>query len=78
MATVDVAYTFCALSRYQVASEETEPGNGWYYSDTEGELAEQPSMDGAALGRASCDAYYTGCELVGTEDSVTLSLTVLS
>ncbi|MDR3897194.1 MAG: clostripain-related cysteine peptidase [Oscillospiraceae bacterium] len=78
MATVDVAYTFCDLSRYLVASEETEPGNGWYYTDWVGALAEQPSMDGAALGRAICDAYYTGCELVGTEDSVTLSLTDLS
>ena len=78
MATVDVAYTFCDLSRYLVASEETEPGNGWYYTGWVGALAEQPSMDGAALGRAICDAYYTGCELVGTEDSVTLSLTDLS
>ena len=73
MATVDVAYTFCDLSRYLVASEETEPGNGWYYTGWVGALAEQPSMDGAALGRAICDAYYTGCELAGTEDSVTLS-----
>ena len=78
MATVDVAYTFCDLSRYLVASEETEPGNGWYYTGWVGALAEQPSMDGAALGRAICDAYYTGCELAGTEDSVTLSLTDLS
>ena len=78
MGTVDVAYTFCDLSRYLVASEETEPGNGWYYTDWVGALAEQPSMDGAALGRAICDAYYTGCELAGTEDSVTLSLTDLS
>ena len=78
MATVDVAYTFCDLSRYLVASEETEPGNGWYYTDWVGALAEQPSMDGAALRRAICDAYYTGCELAGTEDSVTLSLTDLS
>ena len=56
MATVDVAYTFCDLSRYLVASEETEPGNGWYYTDWVGALAEQPSMDGAALGRAICDS----------------------
>ena len=30
MATVDTAYTFCDLSHYLVASEETEPANGWY------------------------------------------------
>ena len=32
MATVDVAYTFCDIAHYLVASEETEPANGWYYS----------------------------------------------
>ena len=32
MATVDVAYTFADLAHYLVASEETEPANGWYYS----------------------------------------------
>ena len=61
MATVDVAYTFCDLSRYLVASEETEPANGWYYSRWVGALADDPSMDGAALGRVICDAYYEGC-----------------
>ena len=78
MATVDVAYTFCDLSRYLVASEETEPANGWYYSQWVGALAEDPSMDGAALGRIICDAYYEGCREVGTEDDATLSVTDLS
>ena len=78
MATVDVAYTFCDLSRYLVASEETEPANGWYYSKWVGALAEDPSMDGAALGRVICDAYYEGCREAGTEDDVTLSVTDLS
>ena len=32
MATVDTAYTFCDLAKYLVASEETEPANGWDYS----------------------------------------------
>ena len=78
MATVDVAYTFCDLAHYLVASEETEPANGWYYTRWVGALADDPSMDGAELGRAICDAYYEGCELVGTQDNTTLSLTDLS
>ena len=78
MATVDTAYTFCDLAKYLVASEETEPANGWYYSQWVGTLAKQPAMDGAALGRVICDAYYEGCELVGTEDNTTLSVTDLS
>lgn len=78
MATVDVAYTFCDLSRYLVASEETEPANGWYYSQWVGALAADPSMDGAALGRVICNTYYAGCEAVGTADNATLSVTDLS
>ncbi len=78
MATVDTAYTFCDLSRYLVASEETEPANGWYYTRWLQALADDTSMDGAALGRVICDAYYEGCQAVGTEDGATLSLTDLS
>ena len=78
MATVDVAYTFCDLSRYLVASEETEPANGWYYSHWLGALARNPSMDGAILGRVICDSYFRGCVEAGTEDDATLSLTDLS
>ena len=77
MATVDTAYTFCDLAKYLVASEETEPANGWYYSQWVGTLAKQPAMDGAALGKVICDAYYEGCEAVGTQDQTTLSLTDL-
>ncbi|MBQ6788472.1 MAG: hypothetical protein IJO85_12235 [Lachnospiraceae bacterium] len=78
MATVDVAYTFCDIAHYLVASEETEPANGWYYSQWVGALAENPAMDGEELGKVICDAYYAGCEEVGTQDNTTLSLTDLS
>lgn len=78
MATVDVASTFQGLAHYLVASEEYEPGNGWYYSQWAQALAQAPSMDGAALGKVICDAYYAGCEAVGTQDSTTLSLTDLT
>jgi len=74
MATVDVAYTFNDIARYMVASEEVEPANGWYYSEWIGALAQDPSMDGAALGEVICDSYYAGCEEVGTQDNTTLSL----
>lgn len=78
MATVDVAYTFSDLAHYLVASEETEPANGWYYSQWVGALAQNPSMNGEELGKVICDAYYAGCEEVGTQDNTTLSLTDLT
>lgn len=78
MATIDVAATFQNFSKYLVASEELEPGNGWLYSGWIGALAENPSMDGEDLGRAICNTYYEGCEAVGTEAQTTLSLTDLT
>jgi len=78
MATVDTASTFRDIGRYLVASEELEPGNGWYYSDWLQALAADPTMDGEALGRAICDAYQRGCELAGTGEDITLSVTNLS
>lgn len=78
MATVDVAYTFSDIAHYLVASEETEPANGWNYSQWAGALAEDSSMDGAVLGKVICDTYYAGCEEYGTQDNTTLSLTDLT
>ena len=78
MATVDVVDTFFGTARYLVASEEVEPGNGWNYTGWAGALAEDPTMDGAALGRIICDTYYAGCEAVGTQNKATLSLTDLT
>lgn len=78
MATVDVAHVFSGLAHYMVASEETEPANGWHYTGWAGALAEDPAMDGAALGRIICDTYYEGCQAVGTEENATLSLVDLT
>ncbi len=78
MATVDVADTFNDIAKYLVASEETEPANGWYYSHWIDSLAKNTSMDGKELGKVICDTYYEGCEAVGTEDNTTLSVTDLS
>lgn len=78
MATVDVAAVFQNFSKYLVASEEVEPGNGWYYTGWMGELAGNPAMDGDDLGIAICNSYYEGCEAVGTEEETTLSVTDLT
>jgi len=78
MATIDVAATFQNFSKYLVGSEELEPGNGWNYTGWMSALAADPTMEGAALGKVICDTYYEGCEAVGTQDQVTLSLTDLT
>ena len=78
MATIDVAAVFQNFSKYLVASEEVEPGNGWLYSGWLGALASNPAMDGDDLGIAICNTYYEGCEAVGTQDQTTLSVTDLT
>ena len=78
MATLDTANVFQKYARYMVASEETEPGNGWLYSGWLGSLAKDPSMDGAKLGKAICDSFVKGCKEVGTDKEITLSVTDLS
>ncbi len=78
MATVDVANALSGFSRYMVASEETEPGNGWNYTDWVGALAKDSSIDGELLGKAICDSYMDGCRDAQTDKDATLSLTDLS
>ena len=78
MATVDTAYTFSDIGKYLVASQEVEPGNGWLYSGWLGALAQTPEMEPLELSRIICDSYVQGCEEVGTEDNITLSVTDLS
>lgn len=78
MATVDVAATFSDIGSYLVASQEIEPGNGWNYSGWATALGANPAMDAKEFGTILCDTYQSGCELVGTQDTITLSLTNLS
>ena len=78
MATLDTAYTFSDIGKYLVASEEVEPSNGWDYTGFVGALAENTQMTGAELGQIICDTYVEGCEAVGTQERITLSVTDLS
>ncbi len=78
MASLDVANTFSEIGKYLVASEELEPGNGWYYTGWANALASNPKMDGLEFGTAICDTYQEGSELVGTQNEITLSVTNLS
>ncbi len=78
MATVDTAYAFSDIAKYLVASQEVEPGNGWLYSGWIGALAKMPNMEALELSKIICDSYAQGCEEVGTQDNITLSVTDLS
>ncbi|MBQ0028735.1 MAG: hypothetical protein KBS96_09060 [Lachnospiraceae bacterium] len=73
MATLDTAELLRNHAEMLVASEELEPGNGWYYTDWLNDLASDPSMSNAKLGKAICDSFLGGCQMYGTDDEATLS-----
>lgn len=57
MASMEVAESLNGVASYLVACEETEPGNGWDYTDFLNRLAENPRMNPLQLSRAAADSY---------------------
>ena len=74
MASYETAATLAGYTRYMVASEEMEPGNGWNYDAWVQALADNPAMGGARLGEVICDSYLAGCREEDTEEEATLSV----
>lgn len=80
MAHVEIGYQAKGLANYLVASEETEPGDGWDYQAWVGALSKNPSMTPAQLGSTMVDGYLAsykagGSQAGGREQAVTLSCT---
>ncbi len=73
MATLDTAELLRNHAKMLVASEELEPGNGWYYTGWLSDLAYNPSMSNAELGKSICDSFMDGCQMYGTDSEATLS-----
>lgn len=61
MATLDVGMHVHKYARYMVASEETEPGVGWNYSEMISQLSAKTSMPATDFGKIICDTYLKGC-----------------
>ncbi|MGN0605429.1 MAG: clostripain-related cysteine peptidase [Oscillospiraceae bacterium] len=78
MGTVETANILATYSRYMYASEETEPGYGWDYYVIGDFLNENPTANGAELGKIVCDSFYDSCAEIWLESGVTLSVVDLS
>lgn len=61
MATMEVENIFGGYAKYMYASEETEPGNGWDYTDIIREFRENPATNGARIGKVITDGYVNQC-----------------
>ncbi|MHB1294121.1 MAG: clostripain-related cysteine peptidase [Anaerolineae bacterium] len=57
MGQIEVYSMLAPHAHYAVASEETEPALGWAYASFLGDLASDPAMDGAELGRRIVSSY---------------------
>lgn len=78
MATVETGMVTAKYADYMIASEETEPGVGWYYTDWLTKLSANPGMSTLELGKLIIDSYTNACAQSTPGQSTTLSLTDLA
>lgn len=73
MATVECAWAMEPVGDYLVASEETEPGDGWSWTGFLNQLGSEPSTPTTDLGKTIIDDFSAHYAETGEEDT-TLSL----
>ncbi|MCI8807637.1 MAG: peptidase C11 [Oscillospiraceae bacterium] len=78
MATAETALTMAQHADYLIASEETEPGVGWYYTDWLTALGGDTSMPTVELGRQIVDSFVDTCAQKCRGQLTTLSLVDLA
>lgn len=74
MGTVETAYMLNYHADYMIASEELEPGIGWYYTDWIRKLSDDTSMSTLQIGKNIIDSYISTCQSKTPKDIATLSL----
>lgn len=78
MATVETALTVSPYADYLIASEETEPGVGWYYTDWLTAFGKNTSMPTIELGQQIVDSFVETCGQKCRGQLTTLSVTDLA
>ncbi len=74
MATLETALVAEPYADYLIASEETEPGCGWYYTDWLTALGASPSMGALEIGKNIADSFVSVCAQVAARQQATLSV----
>ena len=75
MATIETAYELRNIADVLVASEETEPGDGWPYDTILSALTQNPSMTAADLGTTIVQKYADYYGSSGSETMAAIDLT---
>ena len=78
MATVENATMLTKYADYMIASEETEPGIGWYYTDWLTSLSRNTAMSTTTLGKQIIDDFVNACATSCRGQATTLSLVDLA
>ena len=77
MSTLETANVMASYSDYMIASQESEPANGWEYVTIGSYLTKNPSSTGKELGKAICDGYLASLDR-NSKGFATLSVVDLS
>ena len=78
MATTENALMLGSYGDYMVASEETEPGVGWYYTNWLTKLSANPSMSSLEIGKNIVDDFVDVCAQKCAGQKTTLSVVDLA
>lgn len=78
MATTETALMLTKHADYMIASEETEPGIGWYYTDWLSEYSADTSMPTIEIGKKIVDDFVDMCAKKCYGQATTLSIVDLA
>lgn len=78
MATLETAFVVEPYADYLIASEELEPGIGWYYTGWLNTLSQNPSIETIDLGKKLIDDYIQEVKRKTPRSQATLSLVDLA
>ena len=78
MATAETGLVLADYADYMIASEETEPGVGWYYTTWLTELSKNTSMPTTTIGKNICDSFVSACNRSCPGQKTTLSVVDLA
>lgn len=78
MATLETGLTLEPYADYLIASEETEPGIGWYYTNWLTNFAKDPSMPTIEVGKNIIDDFVVECNRSANRQKTTLSIVDLA
>ena len=78
MATTENALALSDYADYLIASEETEPGTGWYYTNWLTDLSNNTAISTLDLGKRVVDDFIDESNRSARGQSTTLSLVDLA